>query len=420
MKSMLRSKEKRNGMRVLVVGGGPAGMMAAIQAAKQGNAVTLLEQNEKLGKKLFITGKGRCNVTNDCDVTELFDSVVSNKKFLYSAFYSFSNQDVKDFFEEQGLRLKVERGRRVFPASDKSSDVIKALGNALKKLEVKIRLRTRVDKVLTENDIVCGVRLSDGECLNADKVILATGGVSYKSTGSDGSGLVMAEKLGHQVTKLRPGLVGMCTKEAWVRDMQGLTLKNVAVSIGKKQGKKPLYEDFGELLFTHYGVSGPMILSASSRLGDELEKEDLYIKIDLKPALSKEQLDSRILRDFEERKNADLSNAMVHLLPKSMIPVMLHVCGLDPAKKVNEVTRGEREQLVKGMKEFPLTINGLRDIQEAIITRGGVTVKEVDPSTMESKIVKNLYLAGEMLDLDALTGGYNLQIAWSTGYLAGQ
>ncbi len=407
-------------MRVLVVGGGPAGMMAAIQAAKQGNAVTLLEQNEKLGKKLFITGKGRCNVTNDCDVTELFDSVVSNKKFLYSAFYSFSNQDVKDFFEEQGLRLKVERGRRVFPASDKSSDVIKALGNALKKLEVKIRLRTRVDKVLTENDIVCGVRLSDGECLNADKVILATGGVSYKSTGSDGSGFVMAEKLGHQVTKLRPGLVGMCTKEAWVRDMQGLTLKNVAVSIGKKQGKKPLYEDFGELLFTHYGVSGPMILSASSRLGDELEKEDLYIKIDLKPALSKEQLDSRILRDFEERKNADLSNAMVHLLPKSMIPVMLHVCGLDPAKKVNEVTRGEREQLVKGMKEFPLTINGLRDIQEAIITRGGVTVKEVDPSTMESKIVKNLYLAGEMLDLDALTGGYNLQIAWSTGYLAGQ
>ena len=407
-------------MRVLVVGGGPAGMMAAIQAAKQGNAVTLLEQNEKLGKKLFITGKGRCNVTNDCDVTELFDSVVSNKKFLYSAFYSFSNQDVKDFFEEQGLRLKVERGRRVFPASDKSLDVIKALGNALKKLEVKIRLRTRVDKVLTENDIVCGVRLSDGECLNADKVILATGGVSYKSTGSDGSGLVMAEKLGHQVTKLRPGLVGMCTKEAWVRDMQGLTLKNVAVSIGKKQGKKPLYEDFGELLLTHYGVSGPMILSASSRLGDELEKEDLYIKIDLKPALSKEQLDSRILRDFEERKNADLSNAMVHLLPKSMIPVMLHVCGLDPAKKVNEVTRGEREQLVKGMKEFPLTINGLRDIQEAIITRGGVTVKEVDPSTMESKIVKNLYLAGEMLDLDALTGGYNLQIAWSTGYLAGQ
>lgn len=407
-------------MRVLVVGGGPAGMMAAIQAAKQGNTVTLLEQNEKLGKKLFITGKGRCNVTNDCDVTELFDSVVSNKKFLYSAFYSFSNQDVKDFFEEQGLRLKVERGRRVFPASDKSSDVIKALGNALKKLEVKIRLRTRVDQVLTENDIVCGVRLSDGECLNADKVILATGGVSYKSTGSDGSGFVMAEKLGHQVTKLRPGLVGMCTKEAWVRDMQGLTLKNVAVSIGKKQGKKPLYEDFGELLFTHYGVSGPMILSASSRLGDELEKEDLYIKIDLKPALSKEQLDSRILRDFEERKNADLSNAMVHLLPKSMIPVMLHVCGLDPAKKVNEVTRGEREQLVKGMKEFPLTINGLRDIQEAIITRGGVTVKEVDPSTMESKIVKNLYLAGEMLDLDALTGGYNLQIAWSTGYLAGQ
>ena len=407
-------------MRVLVVGGGPAGMMAAIQAAKQGNTVTLLEQNEKLGKKLFITGKGRCNVTNDCDVTELFDSVVSNKKFLYSAFYSFSNQDVKDFFEEQGLRLKVERGRRVFPASDKSSDVIKALGNALKKLEVKIRLRTRVDKVLTENDIVCGVRLSDGECLNADKVILATGGISYKSTGSDGSGLVMAEKLGHQVTKLRPGLVGMCTKEAWVRDMQGLTLKNVAVSIGKKQGKKPLYEDFGELLFTHYGVSGPMILSASSRLGDELEKDDLYIKIDLKPALSKEQLDSRILRDFEERKNADLSNAMVHLLPKSMIPVMLHVCGLDPAKKVNEVTRGEREQLVKGMKEFPLTINGLRDIQEAIITRGGVTVKEVDPSTMESKIVKNLYLAGEMLDLDALTGGYNLQIAWSTGYLAGQ
>ncbi|MDY2922838.1 MAG: NAD(P)/FAD-dependent oxidoreductase [Eubacterium sp.] len=407
-------------MRVLVVGGGPAGMMAAIQAARQGESVTLLEQNEKLGKKLFITGKGRCNITNDCDVTELFDSVVSNKKFLYSAFYSFSNQDTKDFFEEQGLRLKVERGRRVFPASDKSSDVIKALDGALKKLGVDVRLFTRVDTVLTEDGRACGVRLADGESILADKVILATGGVSYRSTGSDGSGLAMAEKLGHQVTRLRPGLVGMCTKEDWVRDMQGLTLKNVAVSVGKKQGKKPLYEDFGELLFTHYGVSGPMILSASSRLGDELEKGELYLKIDLKPALSKEQLDSRILRDFEEHKNADLSNGMIHLLPKSMIPVMLQVCGLDPAKKINEVTRAERESLVKGMKEFPATINGLRDIQEAIITRGGVTVKEVDPSTMESKIVKNLYLAGEMLDLDALTGGYNLQIAWSTGYLAGQ
>ncbi len=407
-------------MRVLVVGGGPAGMMAAIQAARQGESVTLLEQNEKLGKKLFITGKGRCNITNDCDVTELFDSVVSNKKFLYSAFYSFSNQDTKDFFEEQGLRLKVERGRRVFPASDKSSDVIKALDGALKKLGVDVRLFTRVDTVLTEDGRACGVRLAGGESILADKVILATGGVSYRSTGSDGSGLAMAEKLGHQVTRLRPGLVGMCTKEDWVRDMQGLTLKNVAVSVGKKQGKKPLYEDFGELLFTHYGVSGPMILSASSRLGDELEKGELYLKIDLKPALSKEQLDSRILRDFEEHKNADLSNGMIHLLPKSMIPVMLQVCGLDPAKKINEVTRAERESLVKGMKEFPATINGLRDIQEAIITRGGVTVKEVDPSTMESKIVKNLYLAGEMLDLDALTGGYNLQIAWSTGYLAGQ
>lgn len=407
-------------MRVLVVGGGPAGMMAAIQAARQGESVTLLEQNEKLGKKLFITGKGRCNITNDCDVTELFDSVVSNKKFLYSAFYSFSNQDIKDFFEEQGLRLKVERGRRVFPASDKSSDVIKALSGALKKLRVDVRFFTRVEAVLTEDGRACGVRLAGGESISADKVILATGGVSYKSTGSDGSGLAMAEKLGHQVTRLRPGLVGMCTKEDWVRDIQGLTLKNVAVSIGKKQGKKPLYEDFGELLFTHYGVSGPMILSASSRLGDELEKEELYLKIDLKPALSKEQLDSRILRDFEEHKNADLSNGMIHLLPKSMIPVMLQVCGLDPAKKINEVTRAERESLVKGMKEFPVTINGLRDIQEAIITRGGVTVKEVDPSTMESKIVKNLYLAGEMLDLDALTGGYNLQIAWSTGYLAGQ
>lgn len=407
-------------MRVLVVGGGPAGMMAAIQAARQGESVTLLEQNEKLGKKLFITGKGRCNITNDCDVTELFDSVVSNKKFLYSAFYSFSNQDTKDFFEEQGLRLKVERGRRVFPASDKSSDVIKALDGALKKLGVDVRLFTRVDTVLTEDGRACGVRLAGGESILADKVILATGGVSYRSTGSDGSGLAMAEKLGHQVTRLRPGLVGMCTKEDWVRDMQGLTLKNVAVSVGKKQGKKPLYKDFGELLFTHYGVSGPMILSASSRLGDELEKGELYLKIDLKPALSKEQLDSRILRDFEEHKNADLSNGMIHLLPKSMIPVMLQVCGLDPAKKINEVTRAERESLVKGMKEFPATINGLRDIQEAIITRGGVTVKEVDPSTMESKIVKNLYLAGEMLDLDALTGGYNLQIAWSTGYLAGQ
>ncbi|MBO5488742.1 MAG: NAD(P)/FAD-dependent oxidoreductase [Eubacterium sp.] len=405
--------------KVIVVGGGPAGVMAAIQAAKAGHEVTLIEQNEKLGKKLFLTGKGRCNITNGCDVSELFDSVVSNPKFLYSAFYSFSNEDVISFFEKHGLPTKEERGKRIFPQSDKSSDVIRVLSNQCEELGVKVLLRTKVIELLVKDDEAYGVKVHTGQKMSGDKIIFATGGVSYPSTGSDGSGIRMLEKNGHTIRELRPGLVGMLVRETYPREMQGLTLKNVQVSIGKKDGKKVLYQNFGELLFTHYGVSGPMVLSASSLVGDKLSQGDLSLDVDLKPALSKEQLEKRIVKDFQERPNVNLQNVLGKLLPKSMIPVMLSYVNLDGGKKVNEVTREERRLLLKGMKEFSLTLCWLRKIDEAIVTRGGIHVGEVDPSTMESKRIKNLYIAGEMLDLDALTGGYNLQIAWSTGFLAG-
>lgn len=403
--------------KVIVIGGGPAGMMAAYAASCQGHAVTVLEQNEKLGKKLFITGKGRCNITNAGDMDNLFANVMSNRKFLYSAFYTFDNEQVLSFFENQGLRTKVERGNRVFPLSDHSSDVIAALRRALKSQNVDIRLHTKVQSLLIRDEAACGVVLSDGKTVEADDVIVATGGISYPSTGSTGDGYRMAEESGHALVECTPSLVPFETKEDWVKDLQGLSLRNVTVSI--YHGKKKLYEDFGEMLFTHFGVSGPLVLSASGMIKPVQFKQELCMYIDLKPALDAEQLDKRILREFDAAMNKQLKNVIGSLMPAKMIPVVIRLSGIDPDKKVNEVSREERQHLVQLLKRLPLTINGLRGWNEAIITKGGVSVKDINPSTMESKKVSHLFFCGEVLDLDALTGGYNLQIAWSTGYLAG-
>lgn len=403
--------------KVIVIGGGPAGMMAAYAASCQGHAVTVLEQNEKLGKKLFITGKGRCNITNAGDMDNLFANVMSNRKFLYSAFYTFDNEQVLSFFENQGLRTKVERGNRVFPLSDHSSDVIAALSRALKSQNVDIRLHTKVQSLLIRDEAACGVVLSDGKTVEADDVIVATGGISYPSTGSTGDGYRMAEESGHALVECTPSLVPFETKEDWVKDLQGLSLRNVTVSI--YHGKKKLYEDFGEMLFTHFGVSGPLVLSASGMIKPVQFKQELCMYIDLKPALDAEQLDKRILREFDAAMNKQFKNVIGSLMPAKMIPVVIRLSGIDPDKKVNEVSREERQHLVRLLKRLPLTINGLRGWNEAIITKGGVSVKDINPSTMESKKASHLFFCGEVLDLDALTGGYNLQIAWSTGYLAG-
>ena len=425
--------------KVIVVGGGPAGMFAAYFAAKNGHSVTLLEQNEKLGKKLYITGKGRCNITNASDMEDLFNNVCSNPKFLYSAFYSYTNDQVVQFFENYGLRTKVERGNRVFPVSDHSSDVIATLTKALKDAGVEVKLHTKVTKILSEEYLdengqivvadkksgtlkqtVTGIVLEDGKIVNTDALVLATGGVSYPSTGATGDGYRFAEKLHHKIIEPTPSLVPFEVQEAWVTEMQGLALKNVAIRI-EREGKK-VYDDFGEMLFTHFGVSGPMILSASASIKPAYFRDfehDLKLYIDLKPALDKEQLDKRILKDFEEAKNKQYKNSIQKLLPSKMIPIIINLSGIDPDKKVNEITKEERMKLVELLKGLPITIIGLRGWNEAIITKGGVSVKNVNPSTMESKLVNGLYFAGELLDLDAMTGGYNLQIAWSTGYLAG-
>ena len=405
--------------KVIVVGGGPAGMFAAYFAAKNGHKVTLLEQNEKLGKKLYITGKGRCNITNASDMEDLFANVCSNEKFLYSAFYSYTNDQVVEFFESYGLRTKVERGNRVFPVSDHSSDVIATLTKALKEAGVEIKLYTKVAKLIVEEN-VRGVVLEDNTTIKADAVVLATGGISYPSTGATGDGYRFAEALSHKIVEPSPSLVPFEIQESWVTEMQGLALKNVSITI-EREGKK-LYNDFGEMLFTHFGVSGPMILSASASIKPAYFKDfehEMTLKIDLKPALDREQLDKRILKDFEEAKNKQYKNSIQKLLPSKMIPIIIKLSGIDPDKQVNEITREERAKLVSLLKALPMTIIGLRGWNEAIITKGGVSVKQVNPSTMESKLVKGLYFAGELLDLDAMTGGYNLQIAWSTGYLAG-
>lgn len=404
--------------KVIVIGGGAAGMAAALAAAEKGAKTILLEKNEKLGKKLYITGKGRCNITNACDTEELFLNVPRNAKFLYSAFYAFDNFQVMQFFEDHGLKLKTERGNRVFPESDHSSDVIRTLQNALKNAGVEVRLFTEVKQLLTKQQTIQGVCLKNGEKLYADAVVVATGGISYQSTGSTGDGYRFAEETGHALTECQPALVPFLTKESYVKEMQGLSLKNVNVSIFQKN--KKIYEDFGEMLFTHFGVSGPLILSASSRIGGKGAFGELSMEIDLKPALTEEQLDKRILRDFDENKNRQFKNSIPKLLPSKMVSVMIELSGIHPDKKVNEITKEERAHLLRCIKAFPLTLTGRRDFNEAIITRGGVSVKDVNPSTMESKKVKGLYFAGEVLDVDALTGGFNLQIAWSTGHLAGE
>lgn len=393
-------------------------MFAACAAASNGHEVHVFEKNEKLGKKLFITGKGRCNLTNACDMEELFDSVCTNKKFLYSAFYGYTNQDVIQFFEDAGMKTKIERGNRVFPVSDHSSDVIAALSRKMKTLGVKISFNTPVKEIIIEDQCCKGIVLEDKSKVYGDAVIVTTGGFSYQSTGSTGDGYRFAKDAGHKVTDLLPSLVPMNTKEDFVKRLQGLSLRNVRVTLC--DGKKCLYEDFGEMMFTHFGITGPLILTASTAVTKKYRAKELQLFIDLKPALSEEQLDHRILREFEEGKNKQFKNVINTLFPSKLIPVMIDLSEISPEKKVNEISREERQKFVSLIKHLPLTVTGLRDYNEAIITRGGVAVKEVNPSTMESKLVSRLYFAGEVLDLDAVTGGFNLQIAWSTAYAAGQ
>lgn len=402
--------------KVAIIGGGPAGMLAGIYAAQKGNEVHLYEKNEKLGKKLYITGKGRCNVTNACDTEELFQAMMSNGKFLYSAFYTYSNHDVMDFFEKSGVPLKVERGSRVFPVSDHSSDIIRALEQQLKQADAHIHLHTEVKRVLAENGTAVGVEFRDGTKEPADDVIVATGGLSYPATGSTGDGYRFARELGHKVTDLKPSLVPLKTKEAYIPKLQGLSLKNTELTI--KNGKKVLYKDFGEMMFTHFGVTGPMILSASAHIGKALEKNELSACLDLKPALTPEQLDARILREFDAAPNKQFKNVIGVLFPSSLTPVMMELGGISPEKIIHEISREERLNFGALVKAFPFTITGMGEFKEAIITRGGVSVKEIHPGTMESKLMKHLYFIGEVLDLDAVTGGYNLQIAWSTAFLA--
>lgn len=404
--------------KVIVIGGGAAGMMAACMAAVEGAHVTLLEKNEKTGKKIYITGKGRCNLTNACQREEFLENVITNPKFLYSAFAQLDNQAVMNFFEKAGCRLKTERGDRVFPVSDHSSDVIAALNGELKKNRVQVMLHTEVSELLMEEGSIKGVLLSDGKKLHADAVIIATGGRSYESTGSTGDGYRFAKQAGHTIKDLRPSLVPFVVKEEWCKKLQGLSLKNVAVTLKKE--KKKIYEGFGEMLFTHFGVSGPLILSASSFYTAKYNGQEALLTIDLKPAMDREQLDKRILRDFEENAGKQFKNALDKLLPAKLIPVMVELSGIDPHKKTNEVTKKERSRLLELFKELKLTVNGCRGYGEAIITGGGVNVKEIDPKTMGSRLVNGLYFAGEVMDVDALTGGFNLQIAWSTGALAGK
>ncbi|WP_070371074.1 NAD(P)/FAD-dependent oxidoreductase [Acetobacterium wieringae] len=405
--------------RIAVIGGGPGGMMAAVAAAEKGHQVDLYDSNEKLGKKLYITGKGRCNLTNAVDIGDYFDSIVHNHSFMYSALYSYTNADFMAFLEKHGVPLKTERGDRVFPASDKSSDVISGFKAALKHNCCRVYLNTRIIDLLITNNIVNGIVLENGDMQSYDAVILATGGKSYPSTGSDGNFFQILEKNGHQITPLSPGLVPINTKEDWPRDLQGLALKNVVLTLYKKtpKGQKKVKSMLGEMLFTHFGISGPLVLSLSSYMVGNTK--DYCLELDLKPALSSDQMDARIQRDFLKYQNKDFGNALGDLLPSKMIPVMVDLSGINPAVKVNQITKEQRKKLVACFKQLRIGIAGLRDFNEAIITVGGVNVKEVDPGTMESKKIKNLYIAGEMLDVDALTGGYNIQIAVSTGWLAG-
>ena len=405
-------------MNTIVVGGGAAGMMAAIIAARNNDNVTLLEKNEKLGKKVYITGKGRCNLTNACDDETFFESVITNPKFLYSAYYGFNSYAVMDFFESIGLKIKTERGNRVFPLSDHSSDVISVLNKELIRLGVKICLNTKVKKILINDNNECVGVLSTTGTLNADKVILATGGKSYPLCGADGDTWKFADELNINTNEAEPSLVPLVTKEDFVKELQGLSLKNVSVNL-TDSGKK-LYSGFGEMLFTHFGVSGPLILTASTHVREKDYSKNLKLVIDLKPAMSEKELDERILREFKENSNKQFINSLSGLLPSKLIPVIVKLSKIDARKQVNIITKEERLRLVSLLKGLELTVTGNRGFNEAIITRGGICVKEINPSTMESKKYKGLFFAGEMIDVDALTGGFNLQIAWSTGFLSGQ
>lgn len=403
-------------MNVCVVGGGPAGMMASIAAAEAGSSVILVERNEKLGKKLYLTGKGRCNVTNACDISEIFDNIPRNPEFLYSAIYSFSNSDFTDFLESEGLKLKTERGQRVFPQSDKASDVTAAMSRAMRRLGVKVMLETKAVEVVVAEGRAAGVKTPNG-LIKADKVILCGGGMSYPSTGSDGACIRLAHKLGHTVQRCSPALVPIVTNEEYPKELQGLALKNVTLKV--RENKRIIFEELGELLFTHFGVSGPLVLSASSRM-EEKNFPFTFMEIDLKPGLTHEQLNVRLLKDLEANQRKALGNSLFELLPKSLVPVVLEEAGLDSAKAVNQVTKEERIRLCETIKKLVLTPKAFRPIEEAIITRGGVSVREINPSTMESRLIKGLYFAGEMIDTDAYTGGFNIQIAVSTGRLAGK
>ncbi len=403
--------------KVIVIGGGPAGIMAAGIAAGRGRDVILLEKNSKLGKKLLISGKGRCNITNDTDVEGLIENTPGNGNFLYSAFYTFSNQDLIDFFNQKGLRTKVERGGRVFPESDSSRDVLNTLMAFLKSNGVKINTEATVTEILSQDNKVTGVRLTDGSVVEAESVILAVGGMSYPGTGSTGDGYEMVRKLGHTVTPLKPSLVPLITQEEWIKDLQGLSLKNVSVSFKNRNGKE-IYNDFGEMIFTHFGVSGPVILSASRHLlSYDFKNIDLFL--DLKPALTLEKLDERVQRDFDKYSRKQYKNSLDDLLPQKFIPVIIKLSEINPEKPVHQITKDERKRLVTLLKSLKITISGARPIKEAIVTAGGVKTSEINPSTMESKKISGLFMAGEVIDVDAYTGGFNLTIAFSTGYLAG-
>ena len=402
--------------KLVVIGGGPAGMMAASTAGSRGLDVTLIEKNQKLGRKLYITGKGRCNITNNANMEEFIANVPTNAKFLYSAFYTFTNQHLLALLSQLGLKTKVERGNRVFPISDKSSDVIKALDKHLENNNVH-RLTGEVDKIIAENSQISSLKLKDGRVIPCDSVIVATGGISYPTTGSTGDGYRFARELGHTIVSPKPSLVPLESIEEWPARAQGLSLRNISVSVVDKRNRK-IFEDFGEMIFTHYGASGPIILSASSYLR-KMEPGKYRIRIDLKPALSEEQLDARIQRDFVKYARKNFSNSLDDLLPQKLVPVIIQLSEIQEDKPVNQITREERQALVTVLKGLELTIKGFRPIKEAIITSGGVSTKEIDPSTMESKLVKGLFFAGEVIDVDAYTGGFNLQIAFSTGYLAG-
>ena len=404
--------------KVIVVGAGAAGLMAAGRAAEKGHEVHLYEKNNRIGKKILITGKGRCNVTNDSDVQGLLDNIPGNPYFMYSAFYQLDSFGTQEFFRNLGLELKVERGKRVFPVSDRSLDVVLALEKYIKQNKVKLHLESPVESILMEEGRAAGIRLKNGKEEKADGVIVCTGGLSYPGTGSTGDGYRFAKAAGHHVTKLYPSLVPLKTAEDWCRELMGLSLKNIEITIKNKKGKK-VYTDFGEMLFTHFGVSGPVILSASRHIILTID-EGYKLYIDLKPAMDEKKLDARLLRDFEKFANKDFVNALDELLPQKLIPVIIKLAEIDPRKKVNSITKEERKRLVSLLKALPLTITGVTGYNEAVVTCGGVETDEIDPSTMESKLVKNLHFAGEVLDVDAYTGGFNLQIAFSTGYTAGE